>query len=282
MASSSFLSAFLGGFTLLTLRLYPPTAAAEGRLAPTLFELAHSYEELYNKASAGEDGLLERVKWVSKAYFVPEYEYGGGEELAQRLGSLMAEEETRLLLRVLSNGPDAESLTNFAQDGIQEVLTSMREDGYEPSVILSPPSFGFEGGAEFDDPRSGVDTSPPEGMPPGATKRFLGRIGGVPVFGSESVPNDRLLVTDLTSLGTWQQWAAAENGDRLSLEIETFDEERALELVEEEADFFRTPDRESAKDRAADLRTHVRVRLVERCEINVEDRAAARWAKTSS
>jgi hypothetical protein len=53
-------------------------------------------------------------------------------------------------------------------------------------------------------------------------------------------------------------------------------------LVEEYPELFSTSRCHSTEDRAAALRIYIRLRLTEHCEIDVEDRAAGRWAKISS
>lgn len=250
----------------------------ENRLAAPLFRLVGAYEDV-SEHPPGDAGWFGTDEWLPKNLFVFEPQIYGGESIAHQFGFRLANGEGKELLKKLSDSPGGGEGSESFSEKVRATLRKMVEEGYSPSVILAPLSWGLmrhmdiEGG-----PRRRNDPSPPEGIPQEAARNnFRGRVDEVPVFELLRTPKDRIWLVDLAAFATWRQWFVNEEGGYLRIEVEDFDEEQALDLARENPDMLRSDERESAADRAAAIRSNVHLRVRERFEIRVRDQKAARW-----
>lgn len=251
---------------------------SENRLAVPLFRRVGSYEEILEPPPNSE-GWFGMDEWLPKDMFVAESQVYGVESVAHDFGFGLASGEMQALLNKLSDSPGAELGTGPFHETVQATLRMMADEGYRPSVVFAPLSWrlmrdiGIEGG-----PRPRGDATPPEGIPAEAARNsFRGWIEDVPVFELSRIPKDRLWIADLAAFALWRQWPLDEEGRHLRIEIENFDEERALDLARENPSVFRSNERASVAARAAEIRTNVHLRVRERFEIRVQAQRAARW-----
>jgi hypothetical protein len=132
----------------------------ENRLVAPLFQLVGSYEEI-PEASASSEGRFGIDEWLPKDMFVPEPQIFGAESIAHQFGFSLTEGEVSGLLAKLSDSPgEGEDRRPFPEK-VQATLRKMADEGYSPSVILTPLSWrlvrdvGIEGR-----PRSRTNSAP--------------------------------------------------------------------------------------------------------------------------
>jgi hypothetical protein len=250
----------------------------ENRLTVVLFQRYDSYEEVPDEPTASSEGRWFTLdEWLPKSLFVPEPQVYGVESIAQQMGFQLANGEMRELVTKLSDSPIEERASGTVRKKIQAAIASMTEAGFQPSVIFAPVGFGLRNINELDHAADGLGVWSllPRETPQPIVKRFSGRIESVPVFDTLHVPEDRACIVDLAAFATWRQWKV--NAGQLSVKIEDFDAEEALQVAREYPQIFRTAERRSAEDRAAEARRHVYLKVREYIDLVVKKQEAARW-----
>lgn len=249
----------------------------QNRLAALLFRLAGSYEEAEEPLSDDDPRLSGVDEWLPKSLFVREPQVFGGDSIAHQMGFAIANGEVRELLRTLSDAPTERARASNTGEDVRGVIRSMSEEGYKPSAVFVPAARAYRMDTKlFDDAGPGGGTSD-EGWNPETARRFRGYIEGVPTFDSIDVLEDRICVVDVASFAKWRQLTVDDSGGCLLVNIEDFSESQALDLANEHPNLLSGEGDDSAKVRAAKIRSNVYLKARERYEVRVRDPRACRW-----
>jgi hypothetical protein len=152
----------------------------------------------------------------------------------------------------------------------------MRQYGNE-LIVFAPWRWNFIQTLELTPAtQRGGDAQPPA-WAEGDKRResFVGTADGVPVFGSDELPDSKLVVLALDAFVRWRQWKV-EDGHEVRVSITGYDDDEARALAEENPDLFRAAERTTVEARARELRKAVLINVDEVFATEILDAEAAR------
>jgi hypothetical protein len=249
---------------------------ATHRLLASGFQRAETYELIQEPAPDDVPRWGFPRRWMPKDWLVAERRIGGVETYSAELGRDLGESEAKFVLEAAQAVPvhvdgDGESLAQSLRVALADLA------GYGELVVLASHHWRWPQILELtlSEQRGGPAPAPPW-LPSEVSSQHVGSADGVPVIASTDVPDDRLLAFSFDTFATWRQWRAPETHE-VTVEISSFDEEQALQLVRENLDLFRSEQRTSAEARARELRKNVLLDVHERIRLEITDPDAARW-----
>jgi hypothetical protein len=211
---------------------------------------------------------------MPKDWLVADRRIGGIETYSAELGRDLGQSEAKFVLEAAQAvpvyvGDEGESVAQLLRGALADLAE------YGELVVLASHHWRWPPILELtlSEQRGGPAPAPPW-LPGELRSQHLGSANGVPVIASTDVPDDRLLAFSFDAFATWRQWRAPETHE-VTVEISSFDEEQALQLVEENPDLFRSEQRTTAEARARELRKNVLLDVHERIRLEIADVNAA-------
>ena len=243
------------------------------RLLAPLFR-HHSRFELVEEPRTLEqtEGLFGRNELLSKGLFTDIQPVIGLDMVAHERGSDLARGEVQKLIGLFDEAPQGDVGDRDIPAAVTNVLNELREAGYNPSAIFLPVQWRLNQELGLA-PVGPMNPPAPPWLADERSHWYEGSFEEVDVFESTAVPGDRLLAVDIARWGRVSQWLLP-GGDELLIELTSFDEAEALELLRD--DLRLLADKGGEEERVKALMERVRLRLIERFAIEVSDQDAAR------
>jgi hypothetical protein len=251
---------------------------ADGRIAPHLFRSFNSYTR--DTARAPTSHPLDGVdQLVPKEFFTDDPRFGNDATFAFDLGLRATQMEMVRLLDQLAGSPEFPSEEPTLADAIREAIASLRDEGYDPAVVIAPVEWELWRDAGFD-AVAAIGASPdaplPFDLPERARHWLRGTVAGLPLLTWPNAPAGAVTVLDIARFGRWRQWSGDAEGHELSVELIFYGHDTAISLAEENVGLLADADHTTVSERAIRLCGQGRLRATEAWTIEVEDARAAR------
>lgn len=213
--------------------------------------------------------------WLTKSFFVEDPTVLGIDMAARQYGVGLAEHERRHFVDQLHRAPLIESnAVDPLSDQLQAVIRSLIDDGFAPSLILTPFNWSvmqmlpvelYDG--------SGGDLDPPEwARTEGGRGVAFGAFERIPACRVHRGLDDRIVVVDLSKFATWREWRPVERP--ISFQWDYLNEVEAEQLARDKPQLFEGAG--DLADRTKAVRMSVRLLAQSRWELEVGELEAAR------
>jgi hypothetical protein len=199
------------------------------RLIRHLFAAQGGLVELPDRPS--ERSELASRHWLPKDLLVADSNVVGLETAARQLARAPLNGEVEGLLAVL---PELDPVEVGDADAFSQILgrelDRMREDGFQPTLLLAPISWRLRQALGLAPIGSSPESVAGPLVPPAVAHHFAGTFEGVPILTAPQLPARQLWALDLPRVASFREWPS-EEGSGVRLTVEAFSEAEARQLL---------------------------------------------------
>lgn len=235
--------------------------------------LGYAIQDAHGQAVLNEGAAPEIVwghsAWMPKTLFLPDRH--SDLHFAEDLGRSVADGEMERFVDALGR-LEPLPLDMELRDWVIHVTGVMQEDGYEPSICVTPVEWRLR--RYFFEFQSPGPEQAPHWVPEGSRHWYGGETLGLLFFNWPRAKPDRLYIVDPTRFSQYKGWTFPD-GHELKVDVREFDSEEALDIARRKPEIMADAG-ESPEARALEMRQHVYLDVRMKFEIEERDTNAAR------
>ncbi len=220
----------------------------------------------------GEELWPLRDQWLARDMFFEVSRWGGLDSFARDIGRATADDEMLAVVRLLPGPPLMVDNDSPIRAQVSAAISTLRESGYTPSVILAPVDWRVERdllGEDWIARQTTAENLP--GLPEAAAHWFRGRIEGCPVIDWPGIPR-AIYALDLARFARFIEWTQ-ENGP-LQVRVREYSTDEAIDLATRVPDLFADETARTVQQRAERVLENVLLRVWTRIRLERTDEAA--------